>query len=1522
MKETSTSAWSFDWLRALYSMSRKHGRGRPRLHWLVLLLLGSVSLSQSRSEPALAGHQQRGVQEQWFLRGRSSSGQPGAARRYRAYLQKMRMRAARLARAQKSGDEAFPSSSVVWSPLGPAPLASDASGVGEYDYGWVSGRATAVAIDPADPTGNTVYIGGAYGGVWKSTNATQAVSQNSSSVTWTALTDNQATLAVGAIAIQPGNNNANNSVILVGTGESNSSADSYYGLGILRSANAGGTWALISSDTTGTRSFAGMGFSKIAFSSNAPSVVVAATAGASEGIIESLENPLTANLGLYYSADNGASWTFGTVNDSVGVATAPGSVTSVVYNAVASKGNGEFFAALRYHGFYSSPDGINWTRLPNQPGGGLTATACPPNPGSSTCPIYRGEIAVVPGRSEMYVWYVDANDFDQGIWTSLDGGNTWTQINDSGIINCLDQLGCGTEQGSYNLELAALPDNGATDLYAGTINLYKCEITVDNPTCTTNTFLNLTHAYGCSGIAKVHPAQHAVSFQVSRSAQDVVMYFANDGGIYRALNGYSLLTGTCGGTNPFDSLNMTLGSMTQFISFSQASNDASTILGGTQGNGSPGTRSGGGSWQNVNFGDGGYTQISPNNELLWFVSNPPDSISGVNIFSCTNSGEISCTTQEFQNNPVVSSATVGGDTGPYYPPYILDPQNAGEMIVGTCRMWRGSSTGGAFTVLSHSFEDGGDGICTGGEINLVRSLAAGGAAVDRFSNVIYAGTDGFGPLIPTTPPGGHIWVNTNVAGVPSVWTDQTGSINPNNFPISSVAIDTFDSSGATAYVGIMGFSSPQFPSSHVWKTTDGGTSWIDFTGNLPNAPVNSIVVDPFSTNTPGVVYVGTDVGVFSTPTASSPPPNWTEVGTPGGYLPNVAVTALAIFTQQDSAQLLRASTYGRGVWEFPLGPDYFLTISNSPITVFAGQAVPAFNGAIDFLDGYTCQVNLSCTPSSTCSVTPLSAQPPPVEQALSANVIASNIPGDYVFDLHGSGEDSSHLQNDAFFTLKVVDFNLTAPSPASITVPPATVSGPVSFQVTGQGAFDDTVDLSCSNLPSGATCNFLPSGSVNPTAGNPVAVTLTVTTVSSATAGTFPITISGSVTNGPTKTQSLSLTITLDYSLVISNPSLQAYVNSTVNFNGVLTSLNGYNSGVNLSCGTGAPPTCTAAPALVAPTASGAPFIVTVGSPACGSYNFNIVAAGTDAQKTSHLFPVAFTANSYTTPNYTLDVTPGSQTVGVNVAAIFNGTLQGTDCYNSAVNLSCGSNHPPSCSVSPSSPVPTVSPAPPAPFTVTVSSAVDQTYNFDVVGVGTDPLSRQQQVLVSFTSTGGSGTRPFSFTITPSSSIQSLPAGQPAIYTLNVVPAGGAFPNNASLAYSANCPPLSTCTVSPTQVNKGISGETQVTFTITTTAPVIAGVHPARGFRPLIYSLWLSLPGLVVVWRGMRRSRRKRCVLFLLLPLIVVGLWLEIACSGGLQGNGSGSGQAGTPSGTYTMTVSATVSSLPQQTAQVQLTVN
>jgi hypothetical protein len=201
----------------------------------------------------------------------------------------------------------------------------------------------------------------------------------------------------------------------------------------------------------------------------------------------------------------------------------------------------------------------------------------------------------VPGRNEIYAWYTDNDDNDRGIWQSKDGGASWTQINDIGISSCGDLNGCGTLRGRYNLTLAAVPDGTTTDVYAGTVNLYKCRIDSLVPDCGgtgPNTFLNLTHVYGCApnlgSLAHVHPDQHAIDFVVASGKS--LLYFANDGGIYRALDGYLGLTaGDCGGSNQFDNLNQTLGSMTQFVSFAQHSNDPNTLLGGTQGNGSPAT---------------------------------------------------------------------------------------------------------------------------------------------------------------------------------------------------------------------------------------------------------------------------------------------------------------------------------------------------------------------------------------------------------------------------------------------------------------------------------------------------------------------------------------------------------------------------------------------------------------------------------------------------------------------------------------------------------------------------------------------------------------------------------------------------------------------------------------------------------------------------------------------------------------------------------------------------------------------
>ena len=1211
--------------------------------------------------------------EEWFMRGRRVPDQSAAALRYRAHQQKLRMRTRKAARRTSASPASTVNSS--WTPLGPAPLASDAGNA--QDYGLVSGRATSVAIDPADNSGNTVYVGGAYGGVWKSTNA-GSNSPSPASVTWTPLIDNQPTLAVGAIAIQPGNNNSANSLVLVGTGEANSSVDSYYGLGILRSTDAGSTWNLISTSDGGSLSFQGLGITKLAFSTAQTNTVVASAATASAGVVDGAFTSSTVR-GLYTSTNAGLTWGHQTPRDGT-TPIDPTSATAVVYNATA----GKFYAALRFHGLYSSVDGLNWARLSSQPGGSaLSTAACPPASTSpSSCPMYRGEIAVVPNRNEMYVWYVSISasgaEVDRGIWKSSDGGANWTQVSENGLTSCGDVNGCGVEQGVYNLALAAIPNGpSATDVYAGAVNLFKCTL-LGGTTCTEGTtpgWLNLTHVYGCTPTAApahVHPDQHGIAFMIASSGKDV-MYFANDGGIYRALDGFmGLNTGSCSGSNQFDSLNQNLGSMTQFVSFSLHPTDANTVLGGTQDNGSPATSrvTTNPQWKNVNAGDGGYNAIIPSSPADWFVSNPDVPPRGLEIDHC--SGGINCNTISFANGAVVTSSQLGGDDGGFYFPYILDPQSDHELLIGTCRVWRGgpSTSLGSYIALSNNLEVGGSSVCTGGEVNQVRALAAGGPKDSNgFSNVIYAGADGLGPLNAggAGGSGGRVFVTTNAAaagaGKTAIFSDVTLNINANNYPISSIAIDTSDASGQTAYVTIMGFGTP-----HVWQTTNAGASWADFsgtgTGALPDAPANSVLVD--SAN--GTIFVGTDVGVFSSSTAS---PNWSEVGPSSGasgFLPNVPVTALRLFNSGGSKRL-RASTYGRGIWENALvvGPDYQITVNDSPLILFPGQ-IRDFNGFVTPLNGYSSTVDLTCSGSplpSTCSsisVTP--GDPNPF-----ALTVGNNSVQDFNFDIKGVGTDPAAISHTAPVTLRVVDFTVGTPHPGSVDIVQGAASQPISIQLSGLGSFTDFINLSCNRLPAGANCNFDPPNPVGPVSSNGFPVTLTVNTSSNTPLATTSVTIQGDVSgeNGP-KTQNLDVRVTSrGFSMSITNSALRAVDGGTATYTGTLTAINGYNSSVNINCNGGTIPSTCAAVA-VTPSASGQPFSLDVSNTAAANLSFNLQAVGSDPATFTQTLPVTFTVAQ----DFTLATSAASQTVQAGGTATYNLTVAPAGhAFDSSISFTC-----------------------------------------------------------------------------------------------------------------------------------------------------------------------------------------------------------------------------------------------------------
>ena len=122
--------------------------------------------------------------------------------------------------------------------------------------------------------------------------------------------------------------------------------------------------------------------------------------------------------------------------------------------------------------------------------------------------------------------------------------------------------------------------------------------------------------------------------------------------------------------------------------------------------------------------------------------------------------------------------------------------------------------------------------------------------------------------------------------------------------ITRIAVDP--ANPMTAYVTLGGFSGSLNPSSHVFKTTNGGHTWADVSGNLPDIPVNQVVVDP---DVRGTVYVATDIGVFYTRGGGE---RWHPLVK---GLPRVVVNDLVLHR---ASRTLRAATHGRSMWDLRL----------------------------------------------------------------------------------------------------------------------------------------------------------------------------------------------------------------------------------------------------------------------------------------------------------------------------------------------------------------------------------------------------------------------------------------------------------------------------------------------------------------------------------------------------------------------------------------------------------------------------
>ncbi len=255
-----------------------------------------------------------------------------------------------------------------------------------------AGDVTAIAVDPSDPSGNTVYVGGGSGGIWKTTDY---LTNNPNGPTYVPLIPESlyGSLDISSIAIFPQNNNPAQSVIIAGTGSQTNGYDSNdpnRGVGFLISYNGGTTWTLLDSTTnyTGNINLAGT----------------------------EVPEPLSAAVGAKTVRDDAF---VGTMINKVLVDPHPQPNGALIFYAAVSGTN---TAGVNEGGIWKSVDGgETWQNL-NLPGN-ATDIAFDPNSGVvNTVSNPTGNLDV------LYAAFGTGGTTASGIYISPNRGQTWTPM--------------------------------------------------------------------------------------------------------------------------------------------------------------------------------------------------------------------------------------------------------------------------------------------------------------------------------------------------------------------------------------------------------------------------------------------------------------------------------------------------------------------------------------------------------------------------------------------------------------------------------------------------------------------------------------------------------------------------------------------------------------------------------------------------------------------------------------------------------------------------------------------------------------------------------------------------------------------------------------------------------------------------------------------------------------------------------------------------------------------------------------
>jgi hypothetical protein len=839
-----------------------------------------------------------------------------------------------------------------WTEIGPTnavyPAVLTSTGA-QFD---ASGRITFLAIAPSCSQARCrLYVGAAGGGIWRTDTALD------SQPTWTFVSQSLPTNAIGVVRIDPGDPSGN--TVWVGTGEPNASADSEAGLGIFLSTDGGGTWTQLPAvAVVGGVTFdnfpKGRSISEIAFDSSSPGAIyVSITRGIRGyssvccGGVTSNPPPPVAPLGLYKSSDGGNSFTR--------IWDGAGSLRGVNAVELDPRNPNTVYAAAYQQGIWrSSPDEANGAFQqifrPTSPLFNTDQTMFALTVQGGHTRIYAGDGAQGPGPSsqESQVWRSDNADVpaatllatqttpQPGGWKKL----TSSAVGDPGFATfnyCTGQ--CWYDNRVYTppgqpdtvFVLGSIQGREQGRLSNGRLVLRSTTAGEPDPAHNNRTFTDLSFDASGQNPNFIHADQHAMVFM---PGNPVVWFEGSDGGLVRSSGAYADVSGQCDTRRNRDGtpltpdqlvtcrrllsavptflFNLNKGLATiQFQSVSINPGDpTSSLLGGTQDNGTFLFDGGFDEWQQQIGGDGGqsgFNAADPNIRYHTFFS----------VFADTNFRGDDVLGWVFISDPLINS----GESAGFYTPFLADPNpaRAGSIFAGLQGVWRTQDNGGSRAFLEANcseFFPAADPTAICGDFVELGSPLTSAALGTRAGGVIAAvarrATD-TGTLWSATSTG-RVFLSRNADGPAGAVTftrlDTLSPAAPGRF-VSGIAVDPSDPNHAWISYSGYNFNTPAQPG-HVFEVTfvpaAGTSTWNNLdggTGPLGDLPVTGLIRDDPTAD----LFAATDFGVMRLPTGTT---HWQAAG-PG--MPMVEVAGLSIST---SARQLYAATHGRGAFRLVL----------------------------------------------------------------------------------------------------------------------------------------------------------------------------------------------------------------------------------------------------------------------------------------------------------------------------------------------------------------------------------------------------------------------------------------------------------------------------------------------------------------------------------------------------------------------------------------------------------------------------